>query len=151
MTLRLRLGMFLGLVLATCALASSAAASPPRPVTITVDTTFSEDPANTDPFVATGGVVCSSGTVGNVFSTFVGFQSNTHAQILVLKHFACADGTFDILVRVSLDFEDFSTQGTWSVQHGTGAYAKLHGTGTITGVNQGDSVLDSYTGKLHID
>ena len=151
MTLRLRLGMVIGLALATCAVAGSATASPAQPVTITADTTFSDDPAHTDPFVATGGVVCSSGSVGNVFSSFVGFQSNSHAQILVLKHFVCANGTFDILVRVSLDFSDFSTHGTWSVHHGTGAYAKLHGTGIVTGVNDGDSVLDSYSGRMHID
>ena len=140
----------LALVVALTALVSvsSATASPPTPVTIAVDTSF-VDPVS--PFDATGGVVCATGTVSNVFTLFVGFQSNTHAQILVLKRFVCPDGTFDILLRVKLSFADFSTSGTWSVQSGTGAYTKLHGTGSISGVNQGDSVLDTYTGKMHID
>ncbi len=147
--MRFRLGV--ALLAAALIGVSTAAASPATPVTITVDTVFSDDPAHTDPFTATGGVVCSSGSVGNLATNFVGFQSNTHAQILVLKHFVCADGTFDILLRVKLDFEDLTTEGTWSVHSATGAYAGLHGNGTITGVNDGDSVLDSYTGKMHID
>ena len=34
---------------------------------------------------------------------------------------------------------------------GTGAYAKLHGSGTLTGDGMGASVLDVYTGTMHID
>ena len=128
--------------------AGTATASPATLVTITSDVSF-VDP--TSPFIATGGVICSAGTVSNVFTRFTGFQSNTHAQILVLHRFVCPDGTFDILLRVGLSFTDFATEGTWSVHDGTGAYSKLHGTGRITGVNQGDSVLDTYTGKMHID
>lgn len=148
MNVRLRAVVALLVALTALVVAGTSTASPPTPVTITSDFSF-VDP--TSSFSATGGVVCSAGTVSNVFSLFTGFQSNTHAQILVLHRFVCPDGTFDILLRVKLSFADFSTAGTWSVHGGTGAYTKLHGTGKITGENQGDSVLDTYTGKMHID
>lgn len=125
------------------------AASAPEPVTITVLTGFDETP---DPFDATGDVVCDEGVVSNTFSLFTGGQSNTHAQILVGKHFVCSDGTFDILLRVKLSFATQDTTGTWSVHSGTGAYAGLHGTGKITGDSMGEaSILDVFTGSMHID
>jgi hypothetical protein len=130
--------------------AGTAVASPPRPVTITVDTTLG-DPNAVDPFVATGGVICSAGEVSTPITLFVGFQSGSHAQIITVKHFVCPDGTFDILLRVTLDFMTFATRGTWSVLRGTGAYVKLHGSGTLTGENMGDSILDRYAGSMHID
>lgn len=131
------------------ATAAPVAASPPQPVTITVLTGFDETP---DPFDATGDIVCDEGVVSNTFSLFTGWQSNTHAQILVGKHFVCSDGTFDILLRVKLSFATQDTAGTWSVQSGTGAYAGLHGTGTITGDSTGEeSILDVFTGSMHID
>jgi hypothetical protein len=145
---KLRIGLTLLAALTALSAISTASAAPPTAVTITSDTSF-ESPTST--FDATGGVICGTGTVSNVFTLFVGFQSNTHAQILVLKRFVCPDGTFDILLRVSLNFADLSTKGTWSVLDGTGAYAKLHGAGTITGENRGTSVFDTYTGKMHID
>ena len=131
------------------AIATPAAASPPQPVTISVLTGFDEIP---DPFDATGDIVCDEGVVSNTFSLFTGWQSDTHAQILVGKHFVCSDGTFDILLRVKLIFATQDTAGTWSVQSGTGAYAGLHGTGAITGDNMGEeSILDVFTGSMHID
>jgi hypothetical protein len=129
-----------------------AVASPPQPVTITVDTTIAEGAV--DPFTATGDVICASGEVSNLKSRFVGSQSGTHARIIVVKHFVCDDGsgTFDILVRATLDFATFDTVGTWSVLRGTGAYAKLHGTGSLAGENLGpDVVRDVYTGSMHVD
>lgn len=125
------------------------AASAPQPVTITVLTGFDEIP---DPFDATGDIVCDEGVVSNTFVLFTGWQSNTHAQILVGKHFVCSDGTFDIVLRVKLSFATQDTAGTWSVQSGTGAYAGLHGTGKITGDSMGEeAILDVFTGSIHID
>ena len=131
------------------AMAGPASASPPQPVTITVLTGFDEIP---DPFTATGDVVCDEGVVSNTFALITGGQSNTHAQILVGKHFVCSDGTFDILLRVKLSFATEDTAGTWSVHSGTGAYAGLHGSGRITGDRMGEeSILDVFTGTMHID
>ena len=134
---------------ATVLLAGSALASAPQPITITVVTGME---GSSDPFEATGGVVCEEGVVGNAGGHFVGWQSNTHAQILVLKRFTCDDGTFDILLRVTLDFETNDTVATWSVVGGTDAYASLRGAGTLIGTNNGDeTILDEYVGGMHIN
>ena len=52
---------------------------------------------------------------------------------------------------MKLDFATFETAGTWSVLGGTGAYARLHGSGNLTGDGLDTSVLDVYTGKMHLD
>lgn len=90
------------------------------------------------------------------FLQLVGQQRGGQAQILVGKHFVCSDGTFDLLLHVTvffLYFDTGDTLGGWSVVRGTGAYARLHGTGTITGttVVPGTSIDDEYTGAMHID
>ena len=134
---------------ATVLLAGSALASAPEPITITVVTGVE---GSSDPFAATGGLVCEEGVVGNAGGHFVGWQSDTHAQILILKRFTCDDGTFDILLRVTLDFETNDTVATWSVVGGTDAYASLRGAGTLIGTNNGDeTILDEYVGGMHID
>jgi hypothetical protein len=66
---RLGLCLVLALLALVVALPDSAAASPPHPVTITVDTTIAPDAV--DPFVATGGVVCETGTVSSPVTLFV--------------------------------------------------------------------------------
>ena len=130
-------------------LSGSALASPPEPVTITVTTTIE---GADDPFAATGGLVCDAGTVTNGGGNFIGWQSGTHAQIILKKVFTCPDGTFVVLLRVTLNFETRDTAGTWSVLDGTGAYATLRGAGSLTGDNTGgDSILDVYVGHVHLD
>ena len=134
---------------ATVLLAGSALASAPEPITITVVTGME---GSSDPFAATGGIVCEEGVVENAGGHFVGWQSNTHAQILILKRFTCDDGTFDILLRVTLDFETNDTVATWSVVGGTDAYASLRGAGTLIGTNDGgETILDEYVGGMHIN
>jgi hypothetical protein len=105
-----------------------------------------------DPFSSTGGLVCETGTVSNAEGNFVGGQSQTHAQIQLIVHFVCDDGTFDVLLRVALDFTTFDTVGRWSVLDGTDAYETLHGTGSLTGESQGGgAILDVYVGSMHFD
>ena len=139
-------GLLAGLV-AMLALATNVYATSPQPVTITSLTHIDQGP-----FVSTGGLVCAAGQVSNVSSRFVGWQSGSHAQILIDKRFECDDGTFDVLLRVSLDFETCDTVATWSVLSGTDAYATLRGAGSLTGDSEcGDSILDVYTGAMHFD
>jgi hypothetical protein len=134
---------------ATVLLGGPVLASAPQPVTITVVTTTE---GAIDPFEATGGVVCDNGVVENAGGRFIGWQSGTHAQILILKRFTCEDGTFDILLRVTLDFETADTVATWSVVDGTGAYASLRGAGKLTGTNDGgETILDVYVGGMHFN
>jgi hypothetical protein len=146
----LRLVTLIFVVVAALGLPAGALASPPQPVSITNALTF-EDPDS--PFSTTGGVVCATGTVSTSFALFVGGQNGRHAQLLVGKHFVCPNGTFDLLLRVTLDFATNVTQGTWSVTGSSGALAGLHGGGQITGVPivVGESIRDEYTGQMHID
>ena len=141
-------GLLVALV-ATLALATNVYATTPTPVTITV---ADHVDGSGNPFVSTGGLICAAGQVSNASSQFVGWQNGRHAQILIDKHFECDDGTFDVLLRVSLDFETCDTVATWSVLSGTDAYATLRGAGSLTGESDcGDSILDVYTGAMHFD
>ena len=141
-----------GAIVALAALltmAGSVSASQPQPVQITVLTHIG---GFEEPFEATGGVVCAEGLVSNGDGRFVGWQSGSQAQIIMVKQFVCADGTFDVLLRVTLDFATGDTAGTWSVLGGTGAYTTLRGAGSLTGDNPGgEAILDVYVGTMHID
>jgi hypothetical protein len=129
--------------------AGTAGATPPQAVTLTVDTIFV--PGSVDEFTSTGGVVCASGEVTTPWGLFVGGQNGTHGQLLVAKHFVCADGTFDATLRVRLDFATGETEGTWSIVSGTGAYRRLHGGGDISGGPTETGILDEYSGKLNVN
>ena len=135
------------------AIVTSAAATPGTPVSIS-NTVTSFDPGAVSDFASTGGVLCASGTVSNRFERFVGWQSNLHSQILVGKRFVCGDGsgTFDFLLRVTLDFGAGDTAGTWSVVGGSGKYEQLHGGGAIQGERLPDGgIEDVYEGTVHVD
>lgn len=128
---------------------ASVTAAPPTPVTISNSATFG--PGAVDPFTSTGGVICAAGEVSTSFGLGTGFQSGFKVQILAGKHFVCSDGTFEVLLRVTLDSSTGQTEGTWSVVSGTGAYAKLHGGGKITGDPFPGGIQDEYEGGMHID
>lgn len=139
------------------AIAASASATPGTAVTISNTVSFDENP-EPDPFTSSGGIVCASGTSTHLFAVpplvVAGGQSGFRAQILVGKHFVCEDGsgTFDLLLRVTLDFGTEDTYGTWSVVRGTGDYDKLHGGGKIAGDRLPDGgIQDEFTGTVHID
>ncbi len=132
-------------------LAIPAGASTSQAVHIVVQTT-AQPP---DPFTATG-PVCPSGVVTNAFNSGLVGGGGGHAQILIGKLFACAGSpgdTFEVLLRVTLNFEDGSTIGTWNVTDGTGAFAKLHGSGTLAGTPDSTLplIVDVYDGTMHID
>lgn len=153
----IRFGAAVAAIAATLAMPAGATATQPEPVTITVETQLGVE--NT--FHATGGLVCATGTVFTLGGgptgdtrTFNGGQSFAQAQLLLSQRFECPDGSFDVLLRVTLDFATGDTVGTWSVLRGAGAYASLHGAGSLTGdrVEPTDLViLDTYTGYVHVD
>ena len=69
----------------------------------------------------------------------------------MVKYFVCADGTFDVELRVWL-LDGGNTEGRWKVIGGTGSYVGLIGNGTLTGTYDvtTNTVLDVYTGKVGI-
>jgi hypothetical protein len=149
MKLFVALGAMLGTFATTAALALPATASAPQPVTISVQTVFSD---SSDPFISTGGIVCASGSVSTTYYQVKGYRNGRQSQLLVRKQFVCADGTFDLLLHVTSDFATTDNDsGTWAVTSGTGAYTLLHGTGTIIGTATGpNSIDDEYTGSMQI-
>lgn len=108
------------------------------------------DPAPTD-FTATGGVVCSEGTVEGVFFKAAG-GGPTGVNFQIVKKFTCDDGEFFVKLQVRLSFDTGTTTFNWNVVGGTGAYVDLHGSGTgfstLCGFN---CITDNYVGGFHID
>jgi hypothetical protein len=143
-----RNGALLVAITAATALAGGVTATEPQAVTITV-----RDTGPADPFTASGGPICAAGNVSNISVLFVAWETGTRAQIQEVKRFVCPDGSFDLLLRITLDFATGETVATWSVLDGTSAYASLHGAGSLIGDpdRATNSILDSYSGRMHID
>ena len=135
-------------LVALVALSGSVLASPGSPVTIIAVTQIDVE----SPFETVDGPLCDSGTVFNAKGHFVGWQSDAHAQVTIVKQFDCDDGSFWVNLRATVDFATCDTVGTWSVLRGTGAYERLHGGGSITGASECDGVIvDTYVGSVHFD
>ena len=105
-------GLLVGLI-ATLALATNVYATTPTPVTITV---VDHVDGSGDPFVSTGGLICAAGAglqrlqpVRRLARTDAMHRSSSTSTSM------CDDGTFDVLLRVTLDFETCDTVATWSV------------------------------------
>jgi hypothetical protein len=151
----IRFGAAVAAIAATLAMPAGAAATQPEPVIIT---SVEENFLGENTFDATGGLVCATGTVSPLGGgptgetrTFNGGQSFAQAQLLISMRFECPDGSFDVLVRVTLDFATGDTVGTWSVLRGTGAYVSLHGAGSTTGDWDGQVVVVTHAGHMHFD
>ncbi|HEX6111228.1 MAG TPA: hypothetical protein VFZ10_02900 [Geminicoccaceae bacterium] len=151
----IRFGAAVAAIAATLAMPAGASATQPEPVVITI---VEENLLGENTFDATGGPVCATGTVSplgggptGATRTFNGGQSFAQAQLLLSLRFECPDGSFDVLVRVTLDFATGDTVGTWSVLGGTGAYVSLHGAGSTTGDWNGQVVFVTHSGNMHLD
>jgi hypothetical protein len=131
-------------------------ATPPVDVSLVVATTFDDEP---DAITFAGGAAapdCVDGTVEDTFSkatpSFESFPPKSdHAHLTVGKVFHCSGGDVSVTLNVTLDFNDFTTEGRWVVTGGTGDYARLHGTGSIVGTPFEGGIEDSYFGKVHSD
>jgi len=130
-------------------------AVPPLDVHIEADEVIGP---GSDPFIASGpavdaGIMCPNGDVTDVSASVSGPPNGTFRILRVHKHFVCADGsgTFDIKMVVRLDLITSWTTARWNLIGGTGAYAGLHGTGSLIGIPDvpNTSIYDIYDGKLH--
>jgi hypothetical protein len=129
--------------------AGSAGASVGTPVTISGQTAFGSPGTFT---TSPGAGLCASGTTSDkVFAS--GGQSGNHLLFHNIKTFTCDDGsgTFTLNVQAMLVFGNPADSFTWSVTSGTGAYTRLHGTGTGVGFEGVNEVDDSYSGSVHFN
>jgi len=136
--------------------APATASSPPLAVNFEVQTVVLEEDPDFGPFTASGpavdaGIVCPSGDVIDAFVKASGFQSQTGVNLQVVKLFTCDDGSGEFYVKLQVRIDSKGDNFNWNIVGGTGAYEKLHGTGSGIGIPTTEGVLDLYEGQLHID
>ncbi|MGH2652305.1 MAG: hypothetical protein ACRDHS_02840 [Actinomycetota bacterium] len=135
------------------AASAPAAATPPTDVEIVSPIDLANGTGSFEVVADDGDVLCDAGAVVNLFSLFVGGQSGSQAQILVVHEFTCDDGfgSFLLSLRVRLDFSTGTTIAWWSVLDGTGDYEELHGSGSLVGTPScgPECIIDTYTGAIH--
>jgi hypothetical protein len=146
------LGLF-GVVVLVAVLAISVLAGPMQDVQISVVTDLNTPPSSTDPFLATGPAVnelilCATGLVS---TGPYPWPPPPSGSVTMVKYFVCADGTFDVELRVRL-LDGGNTVGKWKIIGGTGSYVGLKGNGTLTGTYDvtTNTVLDVYTGRIRL-
>jgi hypothetical protein len=146
-----RLGIAIGLM-ASMLWAPTALAATPPVTTITIDVTF----GGPETFIATGGVVCPSGTAvsGPTIVAGGGRRGGGVLTFHVVKTLTCVDGsgTFKLLVNAATSPTSPGTVGGFAAGEGTGDYVGLHGGGQLVGTRRpdGSGITDVYTGRLHI-
>lgn len=135
---------------------SATAASPPQDVSIVAESVFGEPSEGT--FTASGaaveaGLICSEGTTLDLEVLASGYQSGRGINYLVTKLFACDDGSGTLTAQLAVRVDFKGDNANWLIIGGTGAYEKLHGSGTLVGIYYPDfsGVTDYYTGKVHQD
>ena len=151
----MKISLTLVMIIALVSSAVPVAASSPVNVTILSEMDFLGD---TGTFEASGpaveaGIICPQGDVYDTEYRSAGNQDKRFINLYVHKLFVCADGSgsfeMDLNVRI---FSPPRTIGTWRIVEGDGAYARLHGNGKLTAHREDeDTVIDLYTGSLHID
>jgi hypothetical protein len=139
------------LVAVSVAVVSAAQGTPGSSVTIVTAIDFSTEPPSgtfTVP-VGSGALGCSGGTFVDAF--VVGFGG-------VQKNLTCTNGsgagdTFVIQFHPTFNVPGpGDLNGPWSVQDGSGDFAKLHGAGDFSVVFTGPaSGVEMLTGSIHFD
>jgi hypothetical protein len=142
--------------------AAAAEAAEFQPVTITTAGAIVGG-SQSGTFNATGGIT-DTGTYTfaedlHRYFTFGGIGAPTFGIVRSVQFFVGADDddTFDLQNVIKFAVTDqpgvFSVTGTWTVLRGTGAYARLHGQGQITGVIDASVTPEtfdfSFTGTVH--
>jgi hypothetical protein len=136
--------------------APAAASSPPLDVEFVAPTILPEYDPPYGTFTATGpavdaGIVCPMGTTLDIFDKAAGYQSQTGINFQSVKIFTCDDGSGTFFVKLQVRVDEKGDNFNWNIIDGTGAYERLHGTGSGYGEYTDYGVLDLYDGKLHID
>ncbi len=163
----------LAVLAASAASAPLAGATPPQPVTITIDETFHappEVPAVTGSISASGGVFgeLTMASLASVAFRPVGFSFTSPDHIFVYTAtdlYTVEDGSFSVTFEASCKLLAFDPEtgavelacaGNWQVNGGTERYTRLKGTGTFTERQDLDGTLAgtgtiTLTGTMHTD
>jgi hypothetical protein len=157
MTRTIRLAAALA-AMALLVTAATVQATSPLGVSFEVQTAFIDGgPLSGGPFTASGpaveaGLICAAGdTIDQDLPLVAGYQSSTGANLRIVKHFSCADGSGDLWITLQARLDARGDRFVWVISDGTGAYERLHGTGSGSGVPMGNGVLDLYDGGVHLD
>ena len=151
----MKISLTLVMIIALVSSAVPVAASSPVNVTILSEMDFLGD---TGTFEASGpaveaGIICPQGNVYDKEYRDAGYQSKKFLNLFVHKLFVCTDGSgsfeMDLNVRI---YAPTKTTATWRIVEGEGAYVQLHGNGKLSAYRADEyTVIDLYTGSLHID
>ena len=146
-----RYGSTIGLLVALL-IAPTAIAAAPVVTVLRIDIVFG--PGGSEDFIATGGVLCESGTAVTdpVFAAGFGSKGRGVGTFHLIQTLTCDDGsgTFQILVDAATAPSSPGTLGGFSVVGGTGDYAGLRGAGSLVGTGTDSGIIDVYTGRLVI-
>jgi hypothetical protein len=135
------------------AVAASASASSQLPITIETSKPFGPVPGT----FSVSGAFADSGTMENLSRTASGFGAPTFLGSHLTILFTGVNGTFtikaQILETVTADPLVLTNTGTWTIIAGTGAYADLHGVGSISGTADDNInlITRTYQGGVHFD
>ena len=142
-------------VIATFAVAFAASTPASGSQDVTIQTSKAPGPVS-GTFAATGAFV-DSGAINNLKISFSALGAPdfgiTHATIL----FTGAEGTFTMKAQIketlTSDPNVLTDSGTWTIIAGTGAYADLHGQGTVVGTvdDNVNLITRTYEGGVHFD
>ena len=145
--MRKQLAAGLASLAAVVAVAHTASAISPQPVSVVVARAL---PARS---VATASTACAGGTTTDAYvhagpSPDKWPSGSDAAQLRVGKVFHCTGGDFSVNLTVTLDLTNDTTAGTWVITSGTGDYEHLRGHGTVVGVPVPGGIEDSYSGVV---
>lgn len=139
------------IAIAGAALWAPVASAAPPVTTITIEVQF----GGIEEFSATGGVVCSHGFAVSdpSFIAGGGRQGRGVLTFHVVKTLTCDNGdTFKLLVDAAAAPNSPGTVGGFAAGHGTGSLTGLRGGGSLVGTAypDGSGTTDVYTGRLRI-
>lgn len=152
---RLTLPITLAVVfLLLLAVSPTTAASPQLNIKIVADTVFT-DPPMIGTFQASGqavdaGLVCPAGVIHDLQGKATG-AGEQGINFHVTKEFICADGSGSFIIQLEARVDYKGDNGNWVLKGGSGAYADLHGSGSLVGIyyEDGSGIQDIFTGKVH--
>jgi hypothetical protein len=142
-------------VITTSAIAFAASTSASGSQQVTIET--SKPPGPVSGIFSTTGAFVDDGAINNLSIGFSAIGAPTFGITHVTILFTGDDGTFTLKAQIketlTSDPEVLTDSGTWTIIAGAGAYADLHGQGTVTGTvdDRVGLITRTYEGEVHFD